>query len=265
MRIYVVCDLEGTAGVVNHRAQCWFDGAYYAQARRWATLELNALVEGALAGGPTEIVAWDGHGPFPGGLDIELVHPACRVILNAGEGGPPLLDQGWDALFQCGLHGMADAPLGVLDHSFEPGIAAFWLNDVLMGEVGMNIATAGSHGVPCVFLAGDRAGADEAQALAPGLVAAVVKEGLREQGGFDAPALSLSPAAARELIRARAQEAMDAARSARIGQVRPWAPEPPYVLRTRYRTVERAEQEAARPGVRRLDAYTVEEIAQTLG
>jgi D-amino peptidase len=259
MRIYVVCDLEGTAGVVNYRTQCSFNGAYYLQARRWATLELNALVEGALAGGATEIVAWDGHGPYPGGLDIELVHPACRVILNAGEGGPPLLDRGWDALFQCGLHAMADAPFGVLDHSFERNIAAFWLNDVLMGEVGMNIATAGSHGVPCVFLAGDRAGADEARALVPDIVTAVVKEGLREQGGLDAPALSLSPGAACDLIRARAQEAM-----ARIGQVQPWALEPPYVLRTRYRTYDHADAAARRSGVESLGAYTVQEQTEAL-
>ncbi len=259
MRIYVVCDLEGTAGVVNHRAQCWFDGAYYTQARRWATQELNALVEGALAGGATEIVAWDGHGPFPGGLDIEMVHPACRVIANAGDGGPPWLDRGWDALFQCGLHGMADAPWGVLDHSFEPDIAAFWLNDVRMGEVGMNIATAGSHGVPAVFLAGDRAGAQEALALAPGMVTAVVKEGLRERGGLNAPAFSLTPAAACDLIRARAEEAME-----QVGHVSPWCPEPPFVLRTRYRSVERAEREAARRGLRRLDPYTVEETVATL-
>lgn len=45
MKIYVICDLEGTAGVIDHHQQCWFDGKYYEQARRLATLELNALVE----------------------------------------------------------------------------------------------------------------------------------------------------------------------------------------------------------------------------
>lgn len=66
MRIYVACDLEGVAGVVDHRLPCQWDAAmgwhslYLAQARRLATLELNALVEGELEGGATEVVAWDG-------------------------------------------------------------------------------------------------------------------------------------------------------------------------------------------------------------
>ena len=78
MKIYVICDLEGVAGVIDHRQQCQWDVSrewfprYYEQARRLATLELNALVEGALEGGAKEIVAWDGHGNFPGGLDVEL-------------------------------------------------------------------------------------------------------------------------------------------------------------------------------------------------
>ena len=51
MKIYIMCDLEGAAGVIDHRRQCWFDGEYYKQARQLATLELNALVEGGLEGG----------------------------------------------------------------------------------------------------------------------------------------------------------------------------------------------------------------------
>jgi len=46
------------------------DGGYYQQAIRMVTLELNALVEGALVGGATEVYAWPGHGAFPGGIDV---------------------------------------------------------------------------------------------------------------------------------------------------------------------------------------------------
>ena len=100
-KIYIICDLEGTAGVVDHRQQCWFDGKYYEQARRLATLELNALVEGALQGGATEIAAWDGHGPFPGGIDVELLHPACRLVMGAGDAGPTGYE-GFDAIITLG-------------------------------------------------------------------------------------------------------------------------------------------------------------------
>ncbi|MFW6287485.1 MAG: M55 family metallopeptidase [bacterium] len=79
MKIYIVCDLEGTAGVVDHRSQCWFDGEFYKEARTQATRELNSLVEGILEAGATEIVAWDGHGNFPGGIDPQKVHQKCPV------------------------------------------------------------------------------------------------------------------------------------------------------------------------------------------
>ena len=98
MKIYVICDLEGVAGVVDHRQQCQWDSAkgwyapFLAQARRLATLELNALVEGALEGCATEVVAWDGHGNFPGGLNVELLHPECKLVMDGGSGGPTGLD-----------------------------------------------------------------------------------------------------------------------------------------------------------------------------
>lgn len=85
MKIYVVCDLEGVAGVIDHHQQCQWDVAkgwyapYLAQARRLATLELNALVEGALEGGASEVVAWDGHGNFPGALSPQKAQAVIRA------------------------------------------------------------------------------------------------------------------------------------------------------------------------------------------
>ena len=70
MKIYVVCDIEGTAGVVDFQCQCSFEGKYF-QPQRMATLELNSVIEGALEGGTTEIYAWPGHRSFPGGIEVK--------------------------------------------------------------------------------------------------------------------------------------------------------------------------------------------------
>jgi D-amino peptidase len=254
MKIYVICDLEGTAGVVDHRQQCWFDGAYYAQARRLATLELNALVEGVLEEGATHIVAWDGHGNFPGGLDSELVHPACQVLIGAGDGGPIDLDSSYDAMFLCGFHAMAGTSGGVLDHSFWPGIAGCWVNDMPWGEIAMNCYTAGQHGVPTVFISGDRAAAEEAANLIPDIEAAIVKEGLAQQPLWlsPAPTRSLSSQKAHERIRETAQCAMK-----KIGTISPYRLEPPYTIRTQFTEQLFADKAAKRPGVTRIDAVTV--------
>ena len=260
MKIYVICDLEGTAGVVDHRQQCWSDGKYYEQARRLATLELNAIVEGALAGGATEITAWDGHCNFPGGLDAELAHPACQVVLGAGSAGPVGLDGSFAALFQCGLHAMAGTPCGVLDHSFHPGIAGCWVNGIPWGEIAMNCHTAGEAGVPSVFLCGDRAAAEEARKLVPEIETAIVKEGLAAQPLWLAPAptRSLAPEKAREIIREAATRAMR-----HIGKVAPFFVKPPYTLRTQFMEKRQADHAAARPDAKRIDSLTVEIEEQT--
>jgi len=261
MRIYVVCDLEGVAGVIDHHQQCswdvsreWF-ARYYEQARRLATLELNALVEGALEGGATEVVAWDGHGNFPGGLDVELLHPECKLVMGAGDGGPEGLDSSFDALFQCGLHAMAGTERAVMAHSFWGSIAGYWVNDVPVGEIWMNCYVAGEQGVPFVFLSGDRAAAEEAQALVPDVEVAIVKEGLSPKaGGLSVvPAISLAPQKAREVIQEAAKRA-----TAKIGTIAPYHMEPPYKLRAQFTEVRFAERLAARPGVKRVDAITVE-------
>ncbi|MCC7354603.1 MAG: M55 family metallopeptidase [Anaerolineae bacterium] len=261
MKIYVICDLEGTAGVIDHRQQCWFDGAYYHQARRLATLELNALVEGALEGGATEIVAWDGHGPFPGGLDVELLHPACRLVMGAGDGGPAGLDESYNATFMCGLHGMAGLPRAVLSHSFHGRLAAVWLNGLRIGEIGMNCAVAGLYGVPTVFVSGDKAAAAEARALVPDIETVVVKEGLSPApaGLSQAPAISLAPEKARAMIREGARQAM-----AKVGKIQPFRVEPPYTLARRFTEARFADEAASRPGVRRVDETTVEATGSDL-
>ena len=261
MKIYVACDLEGVAGVINHRQQCCWDlskewfAPYYPQARRLATLELNALVEGALEGGATEIVAWDGHGSFPGGLDIELLHPACKLVMGAGGGGPEGLDDSFDALFQLGLHAMAGTTHAVMAHSFWGGIAGYWVNDVPVGEIWMNCYMAGLQGVPFVFLSGDRAGAEEARTLVPDVETAIVKEGLSPQaGGLSVvPAVSLAPEKARHVIRETARRAIT-----KIGSIAPYRVEPPFALRIQFVKAGLADGVASRPGTRRVDETTVE-------
>jgi D-amino peptidase len=259
MKIYVICDLEGTAGVVDMFKQCCFDGAYYLQARRLATMELNALVEGALEGGATEIVAWDGHGAFPGGLDVELLHPRCRLVMGAGDGGPEGMDNSFDAMFLCGLHGMAFAKNGILAHSFNGNIKGMWINEVKMGEVGVNILTAASYGIPTAFICGDRAGVEEARALVPEIEGVAVKEGLITSPKLftQVPGLHMSPEKARMFIREGAKRAMK-----KIGHIAPYHMSGPYTCRTEFFDPKMAEQAAAMYGAKLLNADTVEHTAE---
>jgi D-amino peptidase len=255
MKVYVVCDLEGVAGVVDFKKQCMEEGAYYQQAIRLATRELNALVEGALEGGATEVYAWPGHGAFPGGVDVEHLHPECTLVMHAGDAGPAGYDESYDAMFLHGLHGMAGAENGVLSHSFMPFIENIWLNDLRIGEIAMNMAVFGALGVPTVFVSGDQAAVEEAGALVPGIEAAVVKWGLEEKERLGAlsvrKAVSLSPAKAQDVIREAARRAMT-----KIGFVEPFSLAPPYVMRVEYTDKKYAEWALRDPGVEQIDETT---------
>jgi len=261
MKIYIVCDLEGTAGVVDARLQCSFDmekewvAPYYAQARRLATLELNAAVQGALDGGATEVWAWDGHCVFPGGLDVELVHPECRLVMGAGDGGPVGLERGFDAMMMVGLHGMYGAEYGRLAHSFWPGVRAVSVNGERWGEIAANAWEAGRHGIPVAYLAGDRAACEEVERLIPGVATTSVKEGLTSPSLHvgQAPTLTMSPRKACAEIRAGAKAALDV-----VHKVRPFLVAPPYETSTEFDNPKTADWIMQnREGVTRINETTV--------
>jgi D-amino peptidase len=256
-KIYIACDLEGTAGVVDHRQQCWFDGEYYQQARRLATLELNAAVEGALEGGAAEVWAWDGHADFPGGIDVELLHPACKLVMNAGDRGPVGFDESFAALFMIGLHGMYGAKEGVLAHSFDRNGNAQWINGLPAGEIGVTANLLGGAGIPFVMISGDQAAADEAKDLVPDIEVAVVKWGLAEKGFkegiINRGVITLSPEQARREIKAAAKRAM-----AMIGKIRSFSYEKPYRVRVQYHSKEEADKARQQPGAIGVDDLTVE-------
>lgn len=233
MKIHIMCDLEGTAGVVDHKSQCWFNGEYYKEAREQATNELNALVEGLVEGGATEIIAWDGHGNFPGGINPLHVRGDCKIITGAGEGGSPLLDSSIDAVCLLGLHAMAGTPKAVLAHSFMPWYAEMIINGLKIGEIGMSCITAGQFGIPTIFISGDKAAIEEAKAIIPDIECAIVKYGLAEEAlelTKQSPALSLSPSDACRLIKNKAKQAIK-----RINDIKPIKMTSPYELSVKYK------------------------------
>jgi D-amino peptidase len=263
MKVYIVCDLEGVAGVVDFKKQCMEEGAHYQQAIRVATQELNALIDGLIDGGATEIYAWPGHGDFPGGLDFELIHPECKLVMHAGDGGPAGIDSSFDAMVLHGLHGMAGAPDGVLSHSFYPLPKNIWFDDKRIGEIALNIYSFGEHSVPCIMVTGDQAAVEEAKTLVPKIEQVPIKWGLVEKEKLGAltvrQAISLSPEKARENIRKAAAKAMQ-----KVSQIEPVQQKTPFTLRVEYIEEKYADAKAGFPGVKRLDSVTITKECQNL-
>jgi len=207
-------DYEGVAGVWNWERreddsqENWDERA---RGRRLLTGEVNAAVEGFLAGGATEVIVNDGHGAGYT-IDIESVHEAAVVI--HGRDRPewlPKLDGTCDATALVGAHPRYATPCGNLRHSMSLGLR-YTINGFELGEIGMQALIAGHFGVPLVFLSGDLHACREVEGFIPGVVTAPVKEGLSTLS-----AATLAPPAARKLIRAKAEEAIG-----RIGTIAPF-------------------------------------------
>ncbi|MGH2354558.1 MAG: M55 family metallopeptidase, partial [Chloroflexota bacterium] len=62
MKIYIMTDMEGVAGVVSSVDYGAPDSRHYEVGRELTTLETNAAIEGALAAGAREFLVVDGHG-----------------------------------------------------------------------------------------------------------------------------------------------------------------------------------------------------------
>lgn len=253
MRIFVLCDLEGAAGVVDFQTQTYDGTRYNEQAKYLSTLEINALVDGVLEGGATDVIVLDGHGS--GGISIEHIHREARVIFGRPHGSAWDLDLKYDAQFLYGHHAMDNTPNGVLCHSWSSrSIANCWLNGELIGEIGLNIARAGEAGVPTVFVSGDRAAIEETQRYVPNIEAVVVKEGLSRTA-----ALTLSPLKARDLIREGACRAMQ-----RINDIKPYTIPSPYTFITEFQAASSAISKATRTDVERIDTHTVKITGDTI-
>jgi D-amino peptidase len=201
--------MEGTAGVVDWE-QCVGDGPQAAAGRKLLLAEVNAAIEGALAGGATQIVVNDSHATMRNLPPAELAGQASYI---SGSHKPLYMMQGLDSSFDAVMfvsyHGSVGAPAG-LSHTYNPrAVVEARIDGAVTGEAGINALVAAHYGVPVVLVTGDRCACEETAALIPGVQQAVVKEHVSRLAAH-----SLHPDLACALIHDRAAAAMVAAATA---------------------------------------------------
>ena len=219
--VFLVTDGEGVAGMCR-QDQVEPPGP---ELKQLLTGEVNAAVEGFLAGGADEVVVWDGHDGSQT-LSAATIHERAKLII--GDIYPLMtFERRYAALAFVGQHSLAGTAAAIMAHSYNSlGIENMRLNGKPVGEIEITAALAGSFGTPVIFLSGDRAAASELHAIDPDAVTAEVKEGLARYS-----CITLSAAAARTLIRDRA---MAAAR--KIGSIQPYRINGPVTLEIEYTT-----------------------------
>jgi D-amino peptidase len=182
MKIWISCDMEGVAGIVDWD-QCRPGSSGYALGCVLLQDEVNAAIEGAVAGGATEIVVNDSHSRMAN-LDPRKIAGGASYL--SGRHKPMYmvegLDDSFDAVFLVGYHGSISGRPSTLSHTYNP---------------------MAHYGIPIAFVSGDRVTAQETAPFAPDAVSVLTKESITR-----AAALNLHPDKSCRLIRAGAEEAV---------------------------------------------------------
>jgi D-amino peptidase len=251
MKICMMTDLEGVAGVVSFTEQSYPDAKYYEAAKKLLTAEVNAAVEGLLEAGVDDVLVVDGHGS--GGIVYEALHPAARLMhgrpLAPASVRSPIVAT-YDACMMIGQHAMAGTVDGNQNHTQSSRTIDYYtLNGRPIGEIAQFALYCGALGLPMILLSGDDAACREAEALVPGITTVPVKQGLSRGS-----AISLSAPEAHRRIREGVGRAVARQRDAPLP---PLLWEGPYVLEKRFFHTHIADGVASQPGVERVDGQTV--------
>lgn len=200
-------DMEGVSGVTSYEEVIpGTPGFSFGQ--RMMMEDLKALLLGLHEGGAGEIVIYDEHyygrnivlDDLPDPVSVICGKPPYR---NDWAGG---IDDSFAGMIMLGFHSKAGTPGGLLHHTYEPDIADIRINDVSVGEIGVESAIAGECGVPMILLIGDSAGVAEARVLISSCLHVSVKQSLCEWGACCYP-----PAKTGQWIRAAGKQAASAA------------------------------------------------------
>ncbi|MFW5864268.1 MAG: M55 family metallopeptidase [bacterium] len=247
MKIYILADMEGISGI-RMIEQVQRDKPEYAQGCRLMMDDVNVAVDACFDAGADEVLVCDTHG---GGGQLELEKMDPRATYETPNNGVmmPGLDDSFDGVILLGHHARAGTLNGFLDHTMS---SQAWfecrINDVVVGEVGVEAAWAGWHDVPVIAVTGDEAVATEATQLLEKVECAAVKRGIgRNRARCD------SIETAHEKIRETIRKAIS-----EIEKARPYTPKSPVTFRITYYRSDMADEKAKAAEWKRIDARTVE-------
>ena len=252
-KIFISVDMEGIAGIGTGEMTS-ATGKDYATGRRLMTDEVNAVIRAIYEHGAAEVVVNDSHGDHQNLLHTEL---DPRVVYIQGSIKPYGMVEGLDSTFDAaifiGYHARAGTAGGFLAHTGSGAVKGLWLNDVEVGEGGMNAAYAGALGVPVILASGDSVFADQFTKLvsAPTVVTKV----------------AVTPQSARLVHPQVAYERLAVAVRRALGSLpaaKPYHIQSPVRVRLRLADVTLPQILEGIPGVEQVDGFTVAFRAPTM-
>ncbi|NMB20162.1 MAG: hypothetical protein GX979_04795 [Firmicutes bacterium] len=203
MRVFISVDIEGISSTTSWDETRTNTEPGVPHAHRMKR-ELLATIEGALAGGATEIVVRDAHGRAQN-FDLEGF-PKEVTVLRSYSGHPYLMVEGIDSTFDAamfvGYHSAASKPGNPLSHTLTGRPLWIKVNGRVASEFLLYSWACALEGVPSVLLAGDAQLCLEERELHPKLLTVVMKDG---DGGLTR---NYSPLRVEEDLRETAKKAV---------------------------------------------------------
>ena len=220
MKFLIMTDIEGVTGVTTYQQA---ENSQFG--RDMLMNDLLAVIDGIRADGPHDIVVYDMHTDGRN-IDISQLPEDVSVVMGKPINGKLWrgVGKGFDGLFMVGLHAMSKEPGAMLAHSYLREYDAIYINEDLVGEIGVECLLAGEQGTPLVFVSGDDKGCKEAEQFAPGVITVAVKHSLDE-----AQALCLPPTKTSKLLKAAAARA-----ASNAAKMEPKIPDMPVTITVKY-------------------------------
>jgi D-amino peptidase len=247
MKILIAADMEGITGVTNWN-QVDPSHTEYSRFRCLMTDDVNAAIRGACDSGADEILVTDGH-DLGTNILLEKLDPRAHLICGDYSSLAMIqgVDQGVDGVIFVGYHARAGSQNAILDHTWSSRrVANLWLNDLLVGEYGLNAAVAGHFNVPVLMLTGDQTACAQASELLGNIETVVVKT-------------AISRMAAECLPPQVTQERIQNAASLAVKRLKAGAAPKPFIVATpvhvtiAFNSSDQADQAALFPDSKRLD------------
>jgi D-amino peptidase len=254
MKLYIIADMEGLAGVVSKEQTEGKDSSYFNAARLQYTREVKAVCEAALKEGVEEIYVNDFHG---NGLNIipEKLPPEAMLIRGGfrPESGYDLLDKTFAGVIILGAHVKTGSNSGVIPHTFT-GKLNYEIFGQPVGEFDLLSLLAGELKVPTIMVTGDSAAIEQARTNLPSTHMVITKFPVGNNG-----ALCIHPDRVIETMKDETRRAVKNIKSIEPPQIAP-----PTQLTIRLQDPLVLDRISWTPGLKKVDKNTFEYVAQNM-
>lgn len=253
MKIYIIADMEGIAGVVTPE-QTSGNSSYFEAARLQYTREVKAVCEAALEEGVEEIYVNDFH---DNGLNIipEKLPKEAMVIRGTFRpcSGFDLLDSTFAGLILLGVHVRSATVGGVIPHTYTSKIS-YEIFGQPVGEFDLLSLIAGENKVPTILISGDSVAIEQARTNLPSTHMVITKFPVGNES-----ALCIHPDRVSEQLREETGRALRNLKAIEPPQIAP-----PTQLIIKLHDVSIVPRLEWIPGLKRIDGTTFEFLGKSM-